>query len=335
MVYIFRYNNKEVTDFYLNIIKDAFMELGNNVEDIDSLNKKISKKSIIVVSTINDVIKCYLKGYHNVFLWMQGIDAEESYLKNNSNIRKLILSIFTYIAVRMSKGIFFVSNEMKKFIEKKYHISTKNNSFIMPCFNTEINKESFYYSDKYKKNIFAYVGSLSKWQCFYETIDLYKKIENEVPDAELRVYTFSVDEAKKILEEKNIKKYYVDKVEPQKISNVLKEVKFGFTIRDDNKVNNVATPTKFSSYLSAGVIPIFSTCIKDFYEKMYNRKYVIPIEKSTDVSPQILKLCNNEINADEIYNEYKEIFLTYYNRELYKKNIKEWLGGMLNESKNI
>lgn len=48
------------------------------------------------------------------------------------------------------------------------------------------------------------------------------------------------------------------------MSEALADVKFGFVLRNDVPVNRVATPTKLSSYLSAGVIPVFSKYLKDF-----------------------------------------------------------------------
>lgn len=333
MVYIVRYENHEVTDYYLNIVEDAFFELGCNVKNIKKIEDDISKTSIIVVSTITDVIKCYSKGFRNIFLWMQGIDAEESYVKHHNALRKFILEIITYFAVRMIKGIYYVSNEMKNYIEKKY--KKKNKFFIMPCFNTDIDVNSFEYANKYKKNIFTYVGSLSKWQCFNETVDFYKEIEKKVENTQLKVYTFSEEEAKKILREKRVKNYYIGKVSPEKIQDVLKEAKFGFTLREDIFVNNVATPTKFSSYLSAGVIPIFSLCIKDFYEKTLNKKYIIPIKNFKDVSPKIIQLCKKDIDTEEILKEYKDIFSNYYNRDKYKENMKKWLRRRISEIKNI
>lgn len=331
MVYIVRYKNYEVTDYYLDIIKDAFLELGYEVKNTRKIEDK-SQTSIIVVSTIIDVFKYYFKGYHNIFLWMQGIDPEESYLKHHSIIKKTILELITYFSLKVIKGVFFVSNEMKNYVEKKYN--KKNNCFIMPCFNTSIDVDSFTYKNKYNKNIFTYVGSLSKWQCFNETVELYKKIEENIKDTQLKVYTFSVEEAKKVLKEKNVKNYVVEKVSPNEISTVLKEAKFGFTLRNDIAVNNVATPTKLSSYLSAGVIPIFSMCIRDFYENTLDKKFVIPIDSFENIPINVLRLCKEKINADDIYREYQEIFSTYYNRESYKENMKKWLGGILNETKN-
>lgn len=86
-------------------------------------------------------------------------------------------------------------------------------------------------------------------------------------DVELRVFTFSVDQANKLLEERGIKNYSVTSVPPDQMTEALRDVKFGFVLRDDIAVNNVATPTKLSSYLSAGVIPVYSTALKDFHEK--------------------------------------------------------------------
>lgn len=333
MVYILSCTNSEVTEFYLDIVKKMFLEHGYEVCNVDKIKKADKKDDIIVASTLIDVLKKHIEGYRNIIYWMQGIDAEESYLKHHSYIRKLILSSITYIALKKSKGIIFVSNEMRKFIEKKYNIEIKNKSFIMPCFNSEIKIKNFYETDKYKNNIFSYIGSLSEWQCFNETIEFYKEIEEIVPNSELRVYTFSVEEAKEILEEKKVKNYVVDKVKKEDIVNVLKDVKFGFTLREDIDVNNVATPTKLSSYLSAGVIPIFSKSIKDFYEVTKDMKYVIPIQDYNVIPNKIFEFCENEINPDDVYSEYKQLFLKYYNMEVYIEKSKHWLGGIFYDYK--
>lgn len=80
----------------------------------------------------------------------------------------------------------------------------------MPCFNVSRIEALQVDERKYKKNIFTYVGSLSKWQCFEETLDFYKQIEKIDPNAELKIFTFAKDEARRIVERKVliIARYY-------------------------------------------------------------------------------------------------------------------------------
>ena len=47
--------------------------------------------------------------------------------------------------------------------------------------------------------------------------------------------------------------------------------------RKDIAINKVATPTKMSSYLANGIIPIFSDIIGDFNKVMGKLKYTVPV----------------------------------------------------------
>ena len=44
---------------------------------------------------------------------MQGIDAEESYMRNGSKLRKYVLDVITRFAMKRAMAIFYVSEEMK------------------------------------------------------------------------------------------------------------------------------------------------------------------------------------------------------------------------------
>ena len=50
------------------------------------------------------------------------------------------------------------------------------NAFVMPCFNEEMDREQFLVHD-YNDNVFIYAGTLAAWQCFEQTVRLYKQIE--------------------------------------------------------------------------------------------------------------------------------------------------------------
>ena len=46
--------------------------------------KQCDKKDIIIAPTAVDFIKIYFKGYKNIIYWMQGLDSEESFMRNGS-----------------------------------------------------------------------------------------------------------------------------------------------------------------------------------------------------------------------------------------------------------
>lgn len=328
MVYIVRCNNSTVTDFYLDILGQMLQNSGETVKNYTSDCVK-DKKDIIIVATVVDFFKIYMQGYRKIVFWMQGIESEESYLNHQSNMRKFILDRLTKIALTKSTAIFYVSEAMRRYEENKFKINTHYKSFVMPCFNVEQDSKLQFENTKYDENIFSYVGSLSKWQCFDETVEFYKKIEEKVPNAKLYVYTFQKEEARNILEKKKIKNYIVDSVQPEKITDALKRVKFGFVLREDIAVNNVATPTKLSSYLSAGVIPIFSNCLTDFYEKTQKMRYVIPLVDNSKLPDRLINLLDETINKEDVEKEYSNFFATYYNPQYYKNQYASKLKQLL------
>lgn len=312
--------NEVVTRYYIDILRKAIERKGERVVYIKEL-KQTNKKDIVIVPTVVEALQLLIKGRKNVIVWMQGVLPEESYMKHKNKLRKNVLEFIERYVLRRAKFIFFVSNKMKIHYENKYNIDFTGRYFVMPCFNTELNKESFYPLDKYKKNIFTYVGSLSVWQCFEETIEIYKMIE-KIFSCELRVYTVEIEKAKKILKEAGVVNYSVKYVTSDKLVDELKDVKYGFVIREDNIVNQVATPTKISTYLSAGVIPIFSKCIEDFNVLANKMKYVIPLEDKGNIR-KIEEFIQKNIKPNEIYNEYQSIFDTYFSEEKYIEKISK------------
>ena len=314
--------NAIVTNYYLDIIASLLDACGEEKYDENRNILDCDKMDILVTPSSVDFIKLFFKGYKNQIYWMQGIDAEESFMKHGSKLRMCFLNLITKFSIKNARAIFYVSDEMKKYVENKFSVNTTDKSFIMPCFNVSMTKKLKLDPKKYEKNVFAYVGSLSKWQCFEETLDFFKKIEQIDSNAELRIFTFAEDEAKKLVLEKKIDHCKVTSVSPDKMAEALNDVKFGFVLRENNPVNRVATPTKLSSYLSAGVIPIFSKYLVDFYNRTKDYEYVI---STTEAVPnrRLLDLMTNKIDIDKLSNEYNEIFNTYYNPEYYITMFKD------------
>jgi hypothetical protein len=181
------YENQEVTVDYIDVITQAIQKLDIDIEKIDDIiPQKKSNKGILVIA-VKDVIKARKAGYSYVMLWTQGIVPEESYMRHSSWLRYHVISFIEKKGLQKADYVFMVSQEMKRHFENKYKIELKN-YYLMPCFNEELEKENFECHD-YSKNVFGYAGSLSKWQCFEETTQIYKKIEHRHPEAKFKVLT--------------------------------------------------------------------------------------------------------------------------------------------------
>lgn len=317
--YIFiNYSNIVVLQSYLDVVKESLERVGIHCEYIKSLDG-VEKKDIIVFPMGIDAFKYFFKGYHNFILWQQGATADESFMRNHSKIRYWLLNKMDLFAMKKAKAILYVSQYMKEYYEKLGNCSFGNKSYLMPCFN-EVYDRSVFDSKDYSKKVFTYVGSLDLWQCFEQTVDIYKKIEDKLKDCFFKVLTFDEEKGKRILQEKGVKNYSVKRVPKDEVKKELLEANYGFIIREDSIVNRVATPTKFSSYLSSGVIPIFSKCLTDFTQESLKMKYALALDDEIDVT-SLLRFVNQEVNKEEVSAEYERLFSEYYSPEHHTKQL--------------
>lgn len=318
-IYI-NYPNIVVLKSYLEVVQQALVENGYRCEFIKSLDN-VDKKALIVHPMAVDAFKFYWKGYKNFIIWQQGAIADESFMRNHSKLRYWIINKFDTFAMKKAKFILFVSDYMKQHYEKLAGCSFSEKSYNMPCFNEEYDN-SIYGNKDYSKKVFTYAGSLDLWQCFEQTADLYKRIEERVPNTMFKVLTFQVDEGKKILQEKGVKNYVVKCVPKEEVKKELSETTYGFILREDNMVNRVATPTKFSSYLSAGVIPIFSDCLRDFASISSNMKYVLKVGEKYSVE-EVEAFVKRPIDLDGVRDEFRTLFEGYYSVSKHISNLKQ------------
>lgn len=324
-IYI-NYPNIIVLQSYLEIVQKALIQNGYTCEFVKSL-KGINKKSLIVYPMGIDAFKYYWRGYKNFILWQQGATADESFMRNHSKLRYWMLNKIDIFAMSKSKFILYVSKYMQKHYEKLSGKTFGDKSYTMPCFNEKYDESVYQYKD-YSKKIFTYVGSLDLWQCFDQTATLYKQIEERIPNTLFKVLTFSVDEAKRILKEKGIKNYFVTCVPKEQVIHELLETTYGFILREDNMVNRVATPTKFSSYLASGVIPIFSNCLRDFSQASSGCKYVLSVPQNYDLQ-QILDFVNKEVELTDVKKEFSSLLNGHYSPASHIDNITRKLACVL------
>lgn len=329
-VIYFRKDINDVTGYYYNIITDALTNNGYTVETLynDSCSlivKSISKNDYILVTSLFTFIKLYSLGYRNFIYWFQGVSPEENYMLLQSKVRFYIYSLIERIAIKKIRYKIGVSSYLFKHFEKKYKFKIDNDSiFIMPCFNTGLNKNHFYTPDKYKNNIFCYAGSMRTWQGFDNILDYYSKIEQLHPDVCFRIYTSDIEIAKEKVLKSGIRNYIIGCVPIEEVDNALSECKFGFLLREDTIINNVATPTKLGSYLGNGLIPIFTTAIHAYRDLAAEYSFLCCLGGMTDTKT-IERFLVDNIRPDDVYEEYMSIFNKYFNRGDYVRKLQEFL----------
>lgn len=324
-IYI-NYPNIVVLQSYLEVVQKALIQNGYTCEFVKSL-EGIDREALIVHPMGIDAFKYYWKGYKNFILWQQGATADESFMRNHSKLRYWILNMIDTFAMKKAKFILFVSEYMRMHYEKLSGESFSDKSYMMPCFNEEYDESVYRFKD-YSKKIFTYVGSLDLWQCFEQTATLYKQIEERVSNTFFKVLTFNVDEAKRILKEKGVRNYSVSCVPKDQVKQELLDATYGFILREDNMVNRVATPTKFSSYLAAGVIPIFSNCLRDFNQASNGYKYVLSVPQLYDVQ-HIIDFVNKDIELAKIKKEFRSLLNGHYSPTTHIDNITRQLAKVL------
>lgn len=335
MLWIIRDNNTDATKYYLDILEESAKILNEEVKQVDDVNlaRLGSKDDIYLVTTLLDAIKILKMGKKRIFIWFQGAFSEESYMKHNSKVRKYLLGKIEKIILKKAEFIFFVSEEMKKYYTDTFKVNIDDKYYVMPCFNSNIIKESFYNSSKYKENVFCYAGSLSIWQGFETILKYYKKVEDlGIQGTKLLILTREKEKALKLINEIGIKNYCIDYKNLDELYTALSQAKFGFIIREENIVNRVSTPTKISTYMANGIIPIYSECLVDFHEYAKRMKYAIKFDKYSFID-DIKGFMNKELDSDDIYYEFSNIFDYYFNgiyhanqianktNHIYKRNI--------------
>lgn len=317
--------NDEVINHYLDIIKSAYGVVKKcNFVRIESVND-IADGDFVLLYTISDAFRVCLKKKIRYAIWMQGVYPEERQLRGKGKIDFALMSLIERQALSNAEKVFMVSKAMLTHYEKKYRLKLSHKTFIMPCYNCSINKDAFFVEQKYDHPSFVYAGSLANWQCFDKTLLLFKKINTIIPDAELYIYTKEKKKAEDVAKRLEIKNYHIGYVKSDDLNDAIKRCKYGFIIRDDITVNNVASPTKLSNYLSAGIIPVVSDAIVLYQEIANESDYFVVENNDESFVRSIINIEKKKIDPNSIYRDYNNLFDKYYNDNYYINAIEAFL----------
>ena len=195
----------------------------------------------------------------------------------------------------------------------------------MPCYNLHHKKAINLNLEKYDSPTFVYAGSLSAWQNIDETLQVYKQIENIIPEATLTLLTEEKIKAQALIKQNDIQNAQVRYVSLNNLNEELLKFKYGFLLRKDIRVNNVSTPTKMNSYLSSGVIPVYTDAIKDFLKHINLNNFNLRLKSSDSIEEMantVISFEHNERDFTDLNSHIKNIFNDYFNDKKYIEQIK-------------
>lgn len=324
------YDNQVVTTHYVDIIAQGITKAGFSVRAVDSISRnKVNKSRGVVVVSPFDVIRARLAGYQYVLFWSQGLAAEESYMRNGSRARFHLIKEASKYALQRADLTFLVSDAMREYYQKEYGVALSK-TVVMPCFNEEVGNALPL--GQRSGNVFLYAGGLAPWQCFEETVDLYRSVEEQVEDASFLVLVKDRERAERILKAANVMRYEIDYVGHEQLSQRIRGVSYGFCLREDNPINNVATPTKLSTYVANDIVPICSKALIDFCCVSKRSRAVIQVSSvpvSSDDRDRIVSYCKSPLSRDKIRSDFLACFGHYYSTETYVDEISEQVNGLV------
>ena len=308
----------DATSFYVGIIEEAVKHIGEEVTRVDNADSVTTDDYVVTINP-KSFYAAYKKNPKSLINWFQGILPEESWFANIPKWKQVCAFIYYRMLesfeLKHSSLNFFVSNTMKEHYSEVYNYK-KDNYVVMPCFN-QLLQENAFSPEKYEQPTFVYTGNLSKWQCFIPMVKLFKSIKQDLPSATLAIYTQDQKQAQAILDECDVEAT-IRYVPYQQLSEEIKQYKYGFILREDVEVNRVATPTKMNSYLSCGIIPVYTDVVGGYKENLSQLKFAVPLKPgSNEGIEKLYELENKVIDYREVFQEYKSIFDKYYNVEDY------------------
>lgn len=236
----------------------------------------------LYVHTIKNGFKVLpLYFFKPIFTDLHGIGSEEAKMVGRG-FRSKIHAVSEFFAVKFSKKIVVVTQRMSSFIQGKYS-KLKVNFLYIPICNFlgqgNISKKK----REGGKPLVIYSGGVHGWQ------NLEKMAEAAGALIDRFDFLFLVSDIEvfksKVKDPALLAKIQVNSVSRAEMRQYYETADFGFLLRDDNPVNQVACPTKLIEYIEFGIVPILlQPNIGDFKELGLKYLLLDDLIKGQDVS---------------------------------------------------
>lgn len=160
--------------------------------------------------------------------------------------------------------------------------------------------------------VFVYCGGNDPWQMCEETVLLYKQLEEQYSNSYFLIITNAVKYFKTLVDKHKITNAVIRQVRYDDVPQYLDAADYGFCIRRNTIINNVASPTKIMEYLSRNVKPIITDCIGDYSEELNAKGFAVVIDSHLKGNIQIDRNRGFESKTyvSELISEYKKEYIS-------------------------
>lgn len=201
------------------------------------------------------------------FIWdVHGIIPEELRLAGYSKLKQFCYARLEFVMAHKAKKIIVVTNAMSDHLCKKYpFLSAK--ILIYPILPITIpNNIPFDDTEQQAINI-IYAGNMQGYQNISLMVESVKKIINK-PYLNFYILTGQKEQMQALFDQMGMQDFNnitIDSVSPSKLDEYYSIAHYGYVLRDNVDVNNVACPTKIVEYFAYGITCIVKTTnIGDF-----------------------------------------------------------------------
>lgn len=320
------WDRNDATGRYMDIIARAFRVAGYEDKGLtNSLRDITNSDTIITINCAFGIKACLFRRRNTLVHWFQGIEAEERQFLHGGvkgRLQYLLWSTLERVILHVAKLCIFVSAEMVEHYKHKH--GKQPSSFIMPCYNAAFEQTLHSSGQKFQAVNLVYAGSMHPWQRVKDVIAIYREIRILSPDARLTLLTRENDTAQRLCAEQNMLDVDIRSVPAERIAAELSQFSCGFILRDEMHINRVSTPTKLSSYLAAGVMPVVTTATPALGRIVEGTDYKLVLDpniNSKEAARKILELHKFATDSKAVLQDYQTIFETHYNDREYEKKM--------------
>lgn len=296
----------------------------NNIEIIHS---RSFSPSIIALS-----LKLFFKPSIKFLYDNRGVYLDEEVFTGNwkkGGIKIKLARKIEELILNKSDSIVVVSNAFKKYLIQKF-FSIQEKIFVIPNrTKIEYHKELNNQKRLSKKKIGIYSGSAAKWQRVPELSKLINLSLKKNDNISFEILTYEKDKFEVEFEKKSLKGIKVVKVDSDQVFNHLSQANFGILLRENNLINNVASPLKFAEYLAAGLPVLLSEGIGDTEEIVekynvgviiHNQNYLKALNdlevllSDKNLKNRCFNVANELFNIKDSFIQYEKIYENILNR---------------------
>jgi hypothetical protein len=311
--------NDTRTYLYVSLIKNIrkYHHCSNKLEVYElnfffhffTIAKILYSSNIVYAHSIHHIknIWCIMLFYKgNLFLDAHGVVPEEvKYFEGNLLSFWYMSLIEKIVFAKRKLTVICVTKAMQDHFSNKYP-NFKGKFILYNIFPVHFDNLFLVNNNKKQSNdkvTIIYTGGSALWQKIDLMLDVIEK--NQTGNIEYIILTGDLKEFEYKISKRKINKQNIElkTVLPKELVNFYQKADFGFLLRDDNIVNQVASPTKMIEYLSFGIIPIVVTPnIGDYlsysFEFLTIDKFNTAIKKPDCKSAKNISIAQNLLNKN-------------------------------------